>query len=51
MRGGWRWIFLVNVPIGALGVVLILRVPPVGARPADARFDPLGFVMLAGGLM
>lgn len=50
--GGWRWVFLVNVPLGALGLLLMLRLPPVGERPrTDARFDPLGFVLLASGLV
>lgn len=50
--GGWRWVFLVNVPVGIVGLLLLLRLPPVGARAeAGARFDPVGFVLLAGGLV
>ncbi|GAA3809548.1 DHA2 family efflux MFS transporter permease subunit [Cellulomonas soli] len=50
--GGWRWVFLVNVPVGVLGLLLLLRLPPVGApaRPGT-RFDPAGFALLAGGLV
>ncbi len=29
----WRWIFLVNIPIGALGVVLALRIVPESKNP------------------
>ena len=50
--GGWRWIFLVNVPVGVVGLLLMLRVPRnIGAQPdATTRFDPVGFVLLALGL-
>jgi MFS family permease len=43
--GGWRWIFLVNVPVGIIGLLLMLRVPKhIGAQPdAATRFDPVGF--------
>lgn len=43
---GWRWIFLVNIPIGAAGLVLALRlIPALPARPH--RLDALG-VLLSG---
>lgn len=50
--GGWRWIFLVNVPVGAIGLLLLLRVPKNLGAPAQesTRFDPLGFTLLAVGL-
>jgi EmrB/QacA subfamily drug resistance transporter len=50
--GGWRWVFLVNVPVGAVGLLLALGLRDVGerARPGT-RFDPVGFVLLAGGLV
>ncbi|MBK4347447.1 DHA2 family efflux MFS transporter permease subunit [Lacisediminihabitans changchengi] len=50
--GGWRWIFIVNVPVGVIGLLLLLRVPTsVGALgSSSARFDPVGFVLLALGL-
>ena len=50
--GGWRWIFLVNVPVGVIGLLLMLRVPKhIGAQPdATTRFDPVGFALLALGL-
>ncbi len=43
----WPWIFLLNVPVGAAGVPLILRfIPPL---KADERrpFDVTGFALLA----
>jgi EmrB/QacA subfamily drug resistance transporter len=50
--GGWRWIFIVNVPVGIIGLLLLLKVPRnIGALGSkDARFDPIGFVLLAIGL-
>ena len=48
----WRWIFLVNVPIGIAVVVLSLRVVP-GARTAAsaARLDVAGAVTVTSALM
>lgn len=43
----WHWIFLLNVPIGLIGIVLSLRlVPPVGATARPA-FDWPGFLLAA----
>lgn len=43
----WPWIFLLNVPVGIAGVLLVMRfIPPLAAakrRPFDAR----GFTLLA----
>lgn len=47
--GGWRWIFLVNVPIGLVLLVAIARLVPdtrVDGEGADARLDLLGAVLL-----
>ncbi|HEY0117395.1 MAG TPA: DHA2 family efflux MFS transporter permease subunit [Cellulomonas sp.] len=51
--GGWRWIFLVNVPVGIVGLVLQLRAPRDLGAPATTRtpFDPFGFTLLALGLV
>jgi len=50
--GGWRWIFLVNVPVGIIGLLLLVRIPSsIGAQPNRAtQFDPVGFTLLAVGL-
>jgi EmrB/QacA subfamily drug resistance transporter len=46
----WRWIFTVNVPIGAMGLFLASAVlPEFGARDAGS-FDVWGFVTSATGL-
>ncbi|MBV8093539.1 MAG: MFS transporter [Acetobacteraceae bacterium] len=46
----WRWIFFINVPIGALGIVLVtLFVPDIReARPG--RFDAMGLLLCGAAL-
>lgn len=41
----WRWIFLLNVPLGLIGVWLVLRHIPERAPTAKAPFDARGFVL------
>jgi MFS family permease len=45
----WRWIFLVNLPIGALGMILALRFIP-DTREKAPPLDWLGFALAGGGL-
>ena len=52
----WRWIFLMNLPIGLLALVLVFRFvedPPFLRRfkPGEMRFDTMGFSLLALGIM
>jgi MFS family permease len=49
---GWRSIFLVNVPLGALAATAIGAIPASLAPPRlpGARFDLTGLVLLAAGL-
>jgi EmrB/QacA subfamily drug resistance transporter len=46
----WRWIFFVNVPIGIIAFVLSLRVVRESSDPGHGSIDPLGLVLLTGGL-
>jgi len=49
---GWRWIFLVNLPVGALVVAAALRLLPAdGPRPAGGRagFDVGGALSVTAG--
>jgi EmrB/QacA subfamily drug resistance transporter len=45
----WRWIFLINLPIGALGILLARRFIPDIRGPA-VRLDWLGFLLAGLGL-
>jgi DHA2 family methylenomycin A resistance protein-like MFS transporter len=43
---GWRWVFLLNVPLGAVLILLAARyVPRVARTPARGPFDRLGAVL------
>lgn len=47
----WRWIFLVNVPLGVLALVLALRLIPDGLREPDRPpLDLVGFVLGGSGV-
>ncbi|MFV2119522.1 MDR family MFS transporter [Streptomyces sp. Act-28] len=46
---GWRWIFLLNVPLAALAVVVVLRVLHVPHQPGRHRLDYGGAVALVVG--
>src|SRR6188472_3864571 len=46
---GWHWIFLINVPIGILGIALAMRVLPETTDPAaGTRVDWLGMATIGG---
>jgi EmrB/QacA subfamily drug resistance transporter len=46
----WRWIFFVNLPIGIVAFVLSLRVLRESKDPEHGSIDPLGLVLLTGGV-
>jgi EmrB/QacA subfamily drug resistance transporter len=46
----WRWIFLLNIPLGILGTALILRMVPRYAGETRRPFDLSGFILTAVGL-
>ncbi|MHB8438644.1 MAG: MFS transporter [Acidimicrobiales bacterium] len=47
---GWRWIFLVNVPIGIVGVFITARTVEESREASARRPDWTGFVLFTTGL-
>lgn len=46
----WRWIFLLNIPVGIVGIILsVLYIPPIKA-PTVPKLDVVGFVLTGLGL-
>jgi EmrB/QacA subfamily drug resistance transporter len=48
---GWRMIFLVNVPLGVVGLIGALRVFPESRSPERLRLDPLGAGLVAAAMV
>ncbi|MFE3171699.1 DHA2 family efflux MFS transporter permease subunit [Amycolatopsis sp. NPDC059090] len=46
----WPWLFLINLPIGAVGLVLGLRYVPRGSRETTGGIDVVGLALIAAGL-
>ncbi|MFL6078092.1 MAG: DHA2 family efflux MFS transporter permease subunit [Mycobacteriales bacterium] len=46
----WRWIFFLNLPIGAVAVLLAFRLLPSSPARPDARLDLRGLVLLCSGV-
>jgi len=47
---GWRWIFFVNLPVGAFAVVVTLTRVLDSRQPTDRRIDWIGFVSFSASL-
>ncbi|MBD0742754.1 MFS transporter [Streptomyces sp. CBMA152] len=48
---GWRWVMLINLPIVAVALALVLAGVPVEVRPVRReRLDVLGAVLVTGGV-
>lgn len=50
VQADWRWVFLVNVPVGLLALAVGARVLREAREPDAARPDALGAVLLAAGV-
>src|SRR4051795_5910762 len=48
VQASWRWVFLVNVPIGVVAIVAGIRTLREIREPATARGDILGALLLTG---
>ena len=46
----WPFIFFVNVPIGILGMIAVMRFVPKLKQPDPGKFDTFGFIVVAVGL-
>ena len=46
-HASWRWIFLLNVPVGLVGLWLVWRLFPRRAAGPRKRFDVPGFILTA----
>lgn len=46
-RAGWRWTFLLNVPLGVLATVLVFTLLPRGARKPPQPVDVRGVALIA----
>ncbi len=46
----WPFIFYINIPIGILGMIAVLRFVPKLAQPDPGRFDAKGFVLSAAAI-
>jgi len=46
----WRWIFLINVPIGAVALFSAIRILPRDVPEPTERLDVLGLALLSPGL-
>jgi DHA2 family multidrug resistance protein-like MFS transporter len=47
---GWPWLFAINVPLGAAGLVLGLRAVPDDPQAVSTRFDGAGAVLSAAAM-
>ncbi|MFO8151230.1 MAG: MDR family MFS transporter [Trueperaceae bacterium] len=49
---GWRWVFYVNVPVGAVALWFVaMRMPPLRPKDASARLDVPSALFLIGALV
>jgi EmrB/QacA subfamily drug resistance transporter len=47
----WQWIFLINIPVGIGGGIATLKYMPDSRAPERVRFDIIGYILLAIGMV
>jgi EmrB/QacA subfamily drug resistance transporter len=47
---GWRWVFLINVPVAIVAVLLAPRYVPESKRPKEGGLDYVGAALITGGV-
>lgn len=50
-HASWRWIFLLNLPVGAAGLALVPHVLRITPPAAPGPFDRLGFLWWSGAIV
>ncbi|MEV6071130.1 MDR family MFS transporter [Nocardia sp. NPDC052001] len=48
--GNWRWMFLINIPFGVIGIWLAMRNLPADAPSPRQPLDIIGFLLLSPGV-
>jgi MFS transporter, DHA2 family, multidrug resistance protein len=46
----WGWVFLLNVPVAALGLVAVIALVPESRSPERPALDPIGMLAASAGL-
>ena len=46
----WRWAFLINIPVGIVAAILVIKTVPESKGKRVSGYDPVGIVMTAAGL-
>ena len=51
VENGWRWVFLVNVPVGIVALLLVRRLLPANTDRRRQSLDPVGVMLFAGAIL
>jgi len=51
VENGWRWVFLVNVPVGIVALLLVRRLLPASTQRRKQSLDPVGVVLFGGAIL
>jgi len=49
-EASWRWVFYVNIPVGAVALVVINRVLQLDHSPRKSKIDVLGSLLIVSGV-